>query len=406
MMKLRWHLLFILIASAAAFGVAAWLKLPVWSADGYELIRYVGKNVERFELISLSSANGQKDCFLEIHDWRTGQLLRKLSLEVEGWEGYVHYLDVAKENESSNAPMLFTRHRLGKSTACFLLDPDTGKQLQHAPLAEWCLNEKLARHKDKLALALKSEVRLFFDKFDPGRSIPLTGIKKISLSPDGVSLLCVGNDGLLSLVNVQSSEVIKLTGCEMKAFDASFLKNGELLVTSFNDGAAFASQVGLSISRWQREGSELYQTCPGVLLGSKETTSLGIPMPVHFQEPVDGTLQIELYQGTSWPDFLPDAMAWLEHHGYSLEKVYSKKNFTLCYELNSSNQIMSINKKWFDHHIKLDEDRSVSYQPGWYSGKTMAVFHSRRIWLWVLAVWIMVYAGLWRTVRWKKNRAA
>ena len=139
------------------------------------------------------------------------------------------------------------------------------------------------------------------------------------------------------------------------------------------------------------------------MLRTDETITLGVPIPVGFQEKDDGTLQIELYQGTGWPDGLVHALTWLENRGYSLEKWFPKKTFLLCYELNPSNQIVSTYKRWFDQLIKLEGGISVGYQPDWQAGKTIAVFNTRRIWPWALAVGVVVYAGLWRVANVKKK---
>lgn len=348
-MKFRYYLLLLLVATGVTAGVWQWLSLPIWHATVTETIQYSGKNPAQKELYSLIRENGGQLWSLETRDYRTGEIKQKLKLEIstKAIERHNFFVSDTQDIVDSILVHVVRSDFMPEASRTTLLDGATGRQLTHLDISQAVSDSCLARHLQSLALALKKEVRIYQNKNDIGRSIPLSGISRIVYSTDGTWLACIDEEQSLLLINGESGEITRPVGIESKENNVAyvrFLSNGYLLTFSYLKKAGTISRSGVIVSRWQWDGKLLRHIGEQAVLRCPEL--LNMPSEVIVDETGNGNVTIKMFQGLGYPEGLESMFFWLNRLGVPVVRLLAMKPFIMCFELDSQNREVNRYRNW------------------------------------------------------------
>lgn len=397
-MKLRWHILFLLLASLCAILAGRWLQEPIWQVVDHRHIQFDKYDAAREEWSVIVGDSTRKQWWQETRSKRNPTVVKQLQLALPAMHEFssIPYLGSHLTSRSNQCdPIICTdinnpnpndaRMYIGGRT--YVLDANTGKLLRQFT-TQGRFNCSTASH--RIAFFESESICLFDTQTGIERKIvlqPFIKMLAIEFSPSGKWLGVVFNNNTLWLIEWSKGKLIDAFPEGKEVHACSFLSEDTILLST---SGPFP---GSEHTRYQWDGSKLKQISPGYKLNQFELTWISRLNKTH-------QLHFLTHSSNDWPKSLRRMLQWLTRWNLPVERWYPKKRLEHWVVLDEQDQIIDRYDKPYSARHALTEHLSVEIdtKPG-KPGATIRLWNLAPIWPNAVAIGLVMYLLLYVTGR-------
>ncbi len=251
-MKLRWHLLSLLLATLAA--IASWLVLsePLWVQTGQDAAYFVTYHQKENELVSLLVRNQRSTFTVETRNLQDGKLLYTVDLDLPGqrYSPVIVPHDQKQPGEHELVVVGFPGIIKNSSEGIFaikIFDAQTGKRMTNEMIGVMAYVDFGVRG-EQVAIPTPTQLVLFDSRTRELRKVDLPEISSAHISPDG-KWVALTRKSVLLILDWGSGKVVVSQKLRAREYKLCFDKQGSLTLLGNNPG--------IMLSRWRWDGREL-----------------------------------------------------------------------------------------------------------------------------------------------------
>lgn len=396
-MKWYWHLLILILSTAAAFLAGLWLDRPLWQIVEPRPVSFDQCKVDRKEWTTLVGDQERKNWWIETRAGRDPTVIRRLKLELPPLTSSYPYFgaSISVLKMSCDAVICHEYHLINDAKGnrvemryC-VPDPTTGKLLRRFTIPNNPVGS-IAGHGSKLAYLEAGLVRLFDVAANTDRTVKIGTPTCLTFSPDGKLLACVSRStNTFYFIDWEKGELIEPIKSDAWVHSFCFITNDALLVT--HDRRQQNSKSDTIVhSRWHWDGTELKQVSPGINLKSNQI------LPFVKYAP-SGELHLSADELRDWPLQVKPLLQWLADKKVPVEKWLPKTGYRRWLVLNAHDQIER------EYYVSSRNERRDLYdqlsvemkpEPG-YASSVITLWNEQPVWPNALAVGVVFYLMLY-----------
>lgn len=385
-MKLRWHLLFILIAGSGAILFALAPRQPLWQIRDTRTVTFSGFDPVGQQWYVLATNSDKTEWHWETRKGAGSEVVRRLKLAVPSVKGRYHF--VRSSPGTSDAPLVFidTHDRYSGTSLvvevrAWLLHPQTGELLRDVPIFTGS-SGSLAMHGNRLAIAGFEGIHLFEGLSGVSRLVRLKSPRDVHFSTDGSLLVCSENTAhQLYTLDWDRAEA-QLQPVKKEMYSIAFISPDVLLIYDAD-----------KVNRWKWDGRQFNPISPGI----KADSSV---WPLQYKIHRCGLLQVLASHGKMWPIQFDTFFTWLSKHQVPMERWFPKEeNYRWRLIDEQDRVVQEFQEPRHTNGIKIYGDLVVELQPQKEGGTLLQLGSHSPTWPNALAVGVVIYLMLYVVMR-------
>lgn len=392
-MKLRWHLLSLLLASIVTGLFWFSPRGPVWQLEDHRTVRSAGVDTIRNEWHTLVCDSNKSNWRVETRSGIESQVIRSVPLALPACKGINQYMNRVRE-ASSEAPLVFVdlcsesqpSGDLKVEMRVWLLDSQTGQLLRPEPFI-LSANGAVAQHRDRVAIGGADQLWLLEGKAGQGRTVQLKNAMNMKFSTDGRWLACTDAASLLCFIEWETGMVKRPVGFTNQVHSLAFISNDTVVLS-------MSMLAGQEVSRWRWDGETLHPVSPGIVLPSNM-------WPLFSKHDPNGRLHISVQTNEDWPLQMKPLLSWLEAHQVPIAQWFPRENGFHWHVLDDKDRsVREYHEPRQNKYIQLNHPYALEIRPGVRSaGTIVVVWNTSPVWPNALALGMVVYILLYVIVR-------
>ncbi|MFT3878412.1 MAG: hypothetical protein QM703_01990 [Gemmatales bacterium] len=397
-MKLRWHLLSLLVASIAMGLFWSWPRGPVWQLQDERTVRSAGVDLVRNEWHTLVCDTNKSNWRLETRSGIDSQVIRSVPLAIPAVKGITQSTNRGKQ-VSPEAPIVFVDHwnesqpggGLKVEERIWLLDSQTGQLLSQEPFILRGMGS-VTQHRDRVAIGGAEQVWLLEGKTAQARTVPIKNPGNLKFSLDGRWLACTDYESLLCFIDWKTGKVVRPLGFTKQVYSLGFITHDTVVLS-------MSVLAGQEISRWRWDGEMLHQLSPGIVLSSNMWPLL------HKSHP-NGLLHVCVNTNEDWPLHLKPLLVWLEEHHVPISRWFPREHGFHWHALDDKDRIVrEYHEPIESKGIQLNQQYAVEIRRVDQSSATIvALWNTSPVWPNALALCMVIYLLLYVFARCMKHQ--
>jgi len=385
-MKLRWHLLFILIGSVVAVLFALTPRQPLWQMSDARTVRYSGFDPVRHEWHALSSTSEKTDWQLETRAGLGSEVIRRVKLAVPSVKGEHFYIRTSLGRR--DAPLVFIAlytqyigNRLTVEEPVWLLHPQTGELLRETPILAGNM-VPIAMHGNRVAIADSEGIHLFEGLSGASRFLKLKSPYDLHFSTDGSLLVCSEkNTQKLYTIDWDRAEA-HIQPVNKRIYSIAFISPDVLLIFDTS-----------TVNRWKWDGKQFNAISPGIAAFS------GI-WPLQHKIHRSGRLQVLASGAIQWAPLFDTFFTWLTQHQVPVERWIPKEGWQHWRLVDEQDQVVQeFDEPRNTNGYKIYDDLVVEPQPQKDGSTILQLWSHAPMWPNALAMGMITYLLLYVGMR-------